>query len=331
MDQSITVKRAVSAAQGASVRNGKSAKVTRGWEEFDPERAEKTLDESNVDNRCISTDRAIRYATEMESGAWREDNEQALMFDWDGKLMNGAHRLAAVMLSKTTQRFWVIRGLDPELRKVVDQGKSRSLLDALNMAGHHGGGNHYVAAIKKVYACTPTMHRIYWTADTFEEAEKAVGPSVRALEDFFNATRRGLTRSIMWALCAKALDYLDHSVVEEFLQIFLTGESKGRAKDRSVIKLRDYFLEQAGIKGRALDEKLLYQKSQAVLQAFADGRVLTKLYATEGDLYPLKKSRVPEKIRDCAKISPMKRIEIQERLKSLDAVKRKKGQSDTTT
>ena len=56
---------------------------------------------SNTCNRPLSTLRASRYARDMKAGDWRFNGE-TISFTADGRLVDGQHRLTAVVESGVT-------------------------------------------------------------------------------------------------------------------------------------------------------------------------------------------------------------------------------------
>ena len=59
-----------------------------------------------------------------------------IIFDWDGNLIDGQHRLYAQVQSKTAQYWYVLRNADPRAQLVIDGGTARSASDALKFAGY---------------------------------------------------------------------------------------------------------------------------------------------------------------------------------------------------
>jgi hypothetical protein len=70
----------------------------------------------------------------MDHGYWRENGE-AVIFDTHGILIDGQHRLQAVLNSGHEYRVPVITGIAPLVRPTVDTGKKRSSAQNLQMAG----------------------------------------------------------------------------------------------------------------------------------------------------------------------------------------------------
>jgi len=88
----------------------------------------------NDRNRTFSRDTSRVLAAEMTRGYWRENGE-SIVFDRAGVLIDGQHRLQAVLSSGRQYRCAVITGIEAEARSTVDTGKKRSGAANLQMAG----------------------------------------------------------------------------------------------------------------------------------------------------------------------------------------------------
>lgn len=96
-----------------------------------PQLAEEWLNQ-NTRNRKLSSLLVTKYADQMKQGLWHYDAEP-IRFDKDGNLIDGQHRLWAIVESGTTQRFLVVRGLDTRAFVTIDTGKVRSFPDILSI------------------------------------------------------------------------------------------------------------------------------------------------------------------------------------------------------
>lgn len=99
-----------------------------------PEMAEQWL-KRNVSNRPLRQKRVDEIAELMREGRWGL-GQDAIAFDTLNRLINGQHRLHAVIKSGTTQPFLVIRGLSPESFQFMDVGARRTGADTLHLVGH---------------------------------------------------------------------------------------------------------------------------------------------------------------------------------------------------
>ena len=89
---------------------------------------------SGFRNRNIS-DRRVRFLAHLiESGQWLDSND-CICIDTDGILLNGYHRLTAII--RTSQSIWVTikRGMDRKTFRGMDTGKKRSPGDVLIIEG----------------------------------------------------------------------------------------------------------------------------------------------------------------------------------------------------
>lgn len=75
-----------------------------------------------------------RYAAMMEAGEWRVTSD-AVAIDVKGNVINGQHRLAAVVLAGKAVPFVILYGTDPDAFDVMDNGKRRSAADTLAVMG----------------------------------------------------------------------------------------------------------------------------------------------------------------------------------------------------
>lgn len=90
--------------------------------------------ESNRRNRRVRNATVAKYKAAMENGHW-ELIPDAIAFDETGTLINGQHRLLAVIASGTTQPFFVARGLSTNAFIHTDAPTVRSLADHLDLMG----------------------------------------------------------------------------------------------------------------------------------------------------------------------------------------------------
>lgn len=109
--------------------------VTYGIEAFTPAIAKAILDTQNIDNRPIRKSRVEKLASEMRDGKWHSASADAICFDTEGVLINGQHRLAAVVLSGVTVSMPVGRNIPSSAFQIIDRGAKRSSGDDLHRIG----------------------------------------------------------------------------------------------------------------------------------------------------------------------------------------------------
>ncbi|MFJ2176432.1 hypothetical protein ACIOHE_26515 [Streptomyces sp. NPDC087851] len=99
-------------------------------------------------NRPLSKAVSFKYQKDMEAGRWTEETPEGYIFDTDGWIISGQHRMKAQANSNVTLRMWVFPGEPREIFEVVDQGYKRTaahLLRVPNATSIANGGRHLAA------------------------------------------------------------------------------------------------------------------------------------------------------------------------------------------
>lgn len=95
-----------------------------------PKQATEWLDTKNAHNRPISQSTVERYTQEIKAGRW-VNNGQAIIFGKSGNLLNGQHRLKAIVAANRAIEAVVIYGIEDSTFDTIDDGNKRSLGDVL--------------------------------------------------------------------------------------------------------------------------------------------------------------------------------------------------------
>ncbi len=111
------------------------SKISTVLEKVTPDAARRMLG-NNVKNRRLKTRLVDRLVNDIKSGDFHITH-QGIALDKDDNLIDGQHRLSAVIEAGIPVEMYVTRGLDPEMMNVVDIGAKRSQADVLAIHGHH--------------------------------------------------------------------------------------------------------------------------------------------------------------------------------------------------
>lgn len=108
------------------------------WETYGVTEAERAL-ATNDNNRNLNIDVVRSYARDMLAGEWGATGE-AIKFAKSGKMLDGQHRLRAVVEAGESDpdiavTFLTVYGLDDSTQKLLDTGRRRSQADALQLEG----------------------------------------------------------------------------------------------------------------------------------------------------------------------------------------------------
>lgn len=94
-------------------------------EKITPAIAESYLQHNTNNYRAISHTRVKTYAEDMRNGCWQVNGE-AIEFAEDGTLLNGQHRLKAIIDSGATVQILVVRGVESKT-DIYDCGGGRTI------------------------------------------------------------------------------------------------------------------------------------------------------------------------------------------------------------
>lgn len=97
-----------------------------------PNIAASLLRRANFRNRKVKPAVVKKYAKIMASGDWKFSPE-TISISKTGRLLNGQHRMMAVVHSGVTCRFLFATGFDDEVFSVLDRGSTRTKADALRI------------------------------------------------------------------------------------------------------------------------------------------------------------------------------------------------------
>lgn len=106
---------------------------TSWYEDVTPTLAADYL-KKNTHNRPLNRARVAEYAEAMRAGRWHVSH-QGVAFDAAGNLIDGQHRLHAIVSSGCTIRMQVTMGLTREALLVIDTGRARTVAQNLSLMG----------------------------------------------------------------------------------------------------------------------------------------------------------------------------------------------------
>lgn len=109
-----------------------------------PELAKKWLAHNAEKNRTVSRRTVEAYAREMKAGRWQVTH-QSIAFNEKGELIDGQHRLTAIVEADVSVKMPVTTGLPLEFNAPIDQGYGRRIDQII------GKAPRYVSALRGMY------------------------------------------------------------------------------------------------------------------------------------------------------------------------------------
>lgn len=144
-----------------------------------PAEAKKLLEKNNI-NRPLSEKYVNFYYQQMVAGEWLETGD-TLKIAGDNTLLDGQHRLSAVIKYGKPMTFQVATGVDPNSFLVLDTGKARSAADVAAIQGY-GYATTLTAAAKAILL----FKTGYYTQDS--NSNKSIQASNTKVMEFLATT-----------------------------------------------------------------------------------------------------------------------------------------------
>jgi len=245
-------------------------------EQVSPEIATDYLSTSNG-NRRISPGRVDAYARDMQMRRWYIG--ETIKFDNDGSLIDGHHRLNAVIAYGSSVPMLVTRGLPPESIRGIDLGQARNAAQISKFMGEVFGRQYFTVAKRIVFGFSNRYH-------TYSEVREAVLKHQGAIE-FVTAVagkERFMNASVL-AVVAKAWYTQDRERLKEFLVVLKSGLATSE-RDWAAVRLREYLIR-AREDHIAVDSPAVYLRAQSAVYHFCRGTPTKLLRPAPKDYFPL--------------------------------------------
>mgnify|MGYP001614057617 FL=1 len=276
--------------------------VRTQWVSVTPDYAERVLNEyekfcdehpDEKMNRSVNQATVNKYAEDMRNQRWGR-NHQGIAFDKRGVLMDGQHRLWAVVESMMTVMMPVTHGLDREAQLTIDVGLRRSSSAVAAIAGFQGVRELHIATLRAMLrggAATRPTSTPMQDLEQLKEHWKAV---TFAISMFPRAKISGITRASVMAALARAFYSQDEDKLRRFAEVLASGLTSAE-NEHVIITLRNWLTGATSGKTNGHDASSVetYAKTVRALQAYLKGESIRTLYASATDQFPLPVRRTP--------------------------------------
>lgn len=247
-------------------------------ERVTPSKAEHYL-RSNTINRGMRPKRVKHYADQMTRGLWKV-SPHGIVFGKTGRLLDGQHRLKAVIDSGTPVNMVVFTDVEDSLYDVMDAGMPRSLADRTGLSKDDvsicsliirmvfGSGEAIaVNDLEYVYDKLSDALEIFWDRASGRKRQ-GIGIAPVQLAVILHIIEGHGDYAIQQYKAMCRLDYTEFTpAVASFFKQVTEGKVTGSARDREELCARAY---------KALDErfktttKIQFKDAEAAIAALAD-------------------------------------------------------------
>jgi len=101
---------------------------------INPVMARRFLD-ANPSNRRVKKPVVLKYANDLANGKWKPNTGETIKISNSVIILDGQHRLLAIIQSNVTAQFHVVTGLEESVFDVIDTGSSRNATDTFKIKG----------------------------------------------------------------------------------------------------------------------------------------------------------------------------------------------------
>jgi len=182
---------------------GSSAPPVITTEFIGPYEARRLLEES-APNRSVNDNLVLKYAVAMLDEDWHNIGVP-LIFDERGRLLDGQHRLHAVVESDTVQMFTIARGANAKATLMaVDTGRKRTVSDILRIMHNDPENPRVFKSIRNLPSVARRVMVYEKTGDMNLNSRVGVSITHQRLLDFILANQHELELATSQALRTQA-------------------------------------------------------------------------------------------------------------------------------
>lgn len=239
----------------------------------------------NPNNRNVRKSMVDAYARDMAAGRWIL-NRESIKLDEAGRLLDGQHRLCALIVAGATVPMIVVSGLHPDVMPTVDSGVKRTYADALNLQGEENSPT--LAAVtgravmwsRGMRTNTGTVRPTPLEMNTFIEDNPRIRTSAEVAS---RLTSRSLLPASVIGLCHWLFSDLDPDEADWFLARAADGD--GLSADHPIAALRTRIIKMRVGGGRVNETDALALAIYA-WNAHRAGQTRSRLKLPKGGLTP---------------------------------------------
>lgn len=178
-----------------------------------PEIAQEWLTRNSGNQRPISKSTVNMYARDMREGRW-QTTHQGVAFNRTGEVIDGQHRLAAIVEANVPVQMAVATGFDAEFDAPIDQGRARSAAAILHKSSKFVSVTRALFQMKNGTVANSSRASV----SEIRDAAESFAGDLELISNEVLGLPAGIVAAIVWALP------LNRDLVLNFAQQVTTGE-----------------------------------------------------------------------------------------------------------
>lgn len=231
----------------------------------------------NTDNRNLRKQHVEHLANMITSGQWRSDHPVPIVFSREGVLLDGQHRLQAIVYAELTDGDYVtvrvITGADPAVREYIDCGLTRAMTDRVKLTGNDSGDKVVVQAAGLHYYLHNNMRTKLTPDDT-----KNFYETFKDKLDKIYPIRRHEKGTGQAAVVVALMEYMHHDTdkaIAFYVDLFTPAGNVQQAQ-----RLRDHLIRNSGVTGGG-QARLNYQAALYCMRQHYRGAQVARIQRIE--------------------------------------------------
>jgi|LakMenEpi03Aug12_release.lakeMendotaPanAssembly.Ray.scaffolds.fasta_scaffold601331_2 hypothetical protein len=246
-----------------------------------PEQAKIYL-QMNTGNRNLQKGVVEQYAKDIRAGNWTLTH-QGIAFAKDGRLLDGQHRLEAIVLAGIAVEMLVTFGLDDIAQAKMDTLSIRKPSHSVSILRGENITQETIAAIKAATELTNGSggHNRRLTNTQLSDAVGLFDPALQFLDDNFACRDRGVKSAVVRGQLALAWFYVeDLCRFADFCFILSGKKIIDNPGDKAAHLLREFLLRSSRTRNSTVRFDTT-KKVQSAIVAFMSRKPISKLIGIE--------------------------------------------------
>lgn len=257
--------------------------IKREW--ITPAMAKEYLQHNTANYRSLNKYRVLSYSEDMKNGKW-QFNGEAITFGKDGRLLNGQHRLHAIVKAGVPVEMLVIFGLDDGVN-IYDIGGGRSTAQIAKARGAIRGSYTTVMSVASYVVNKGDSHYYAGKATVLQYAEDHVEDILQAIRYCMVGCNHPICKKapIMGAVYCMIRNGEPQGKITDFFRTVNSGIPAGDCNPTPALILRNMVQEYIG---NSLEiRKLLFSATVQALRDYMAGKTRQQRYKLSDDALSL--------------------------------------------
>jgi len=243
-----------------------------------PELAAKYLG-GNTNNRPLRKTVVAGYASDMKAGNWKLTH-QGIGLAPDGTLLDGQHRLAAIIESGIAVKMMVVQGIEKQTVIAMDDHAKRTAGDSLSIIRNEKITKEDIAIIRSATE-GPYFHPNKLTKSRLNELCDMFRAPIEFCRQNYVCNDRGAKSAVVVGQIAMAWFYVeDLDRLKLFCEILSGKKMAETSQDRAAHALREFLLKNGVSYGNGPRIEAA-RKVQSAIRSFMEHREVSIIRAIE--------------------------------------------------